>query len=65
MKNNKKTNVYKFEKNNKSSKVKKICSINERIARNRYTYSVVLLILIFRLAWLQIVQGAELKERNA
>ncbi len=62
MKNNKKTNVYKFEKNNKSSKVKKICSINERIARILIAFFVVLLILIFRLAWLQIVQGAELKE---
>ena len=62
MKNNKKTNVYKFEKNSKSSKVKKIGSINERIARILIAFFVLLAILICRLAWLQVVQGAELKE---
>ena len=62
LKNNKKTNVYKFEKNSKSSKVKKIGSINERIARILIAFFVLLAILICRLAWLQVVQGAELKE---
>ena len=52
------TNVYKFNNKN-SSKVKKIFSINDRLGRMLIVFFVVFIILIGRLAWLQIVQGAD------
>ena len=62
MNNNKNTNVYKFKKNKNSSKVKKILTLNERLGRILIVFFVVFVLLVFRIGWLQIVQGAELKE---
>ena len=58
----KKTNVYKFETNKKQNDGRKVFSINERLARMLIIFFAVLVILIGRLGWLQIVQGADLKE---
>ena len=62
MKKGRNTNVYKFNNKN-SSKVKKIFSINDRLGRMLIVFFVVFIILIGRLAWLQIVQGADLTEK--
>lgn len=61
------TNGYKLKrdkinKNNISSKVKKVVTMNIRIFRILIAFGLIFCLLIFRLAWLQIVQGAELKE---
>lgn len=56
------TNVHSFRDNKKGSKVKKIFNTNDRLVRMLLAFFIVLIILIGRLAWLQIVQGAELKE---
>ena len=63
MKKDKKTNVYKFQNNRVSSKVKKVFNINDRLGRMLIVFFIVFIILIGRLAWLQIVQGADLTER--
>ena len=62
MNKDKKTNVYKFKKDKKSSKVKKILTLNERLGRILIVFFLILLLLVFRIGWLQIVQGAELEE---
>ena len=62
MEKRKKTNVYKFKENKNSSKVRKILSINERLGRILIAFFLILIMLIFRIGWIQIVQGAELKE---
>ena len=58
----KKTNVYKFEPQKNKNGGKKVFSINERLARMLIAFFVVFLILVGRLGWLQIVQGADLRE---
>lgn len=58
---NKKSNVYKFK--NGSKKNKKLLSLNERLGRILLAFIILFVILIGRLGWLQIVQGAELKEK--
>ena len=63
MKKDKKTNVYKFQSNRVSSKVKKVFNINDRLGRMLIVFFIVFIILIGRLAWLQIVQGADLTEQ--
>ena len=63
MKKDKKTNVYKFQNNRVSSKVKKVFNINDRLGRMLIVFFIVFIVLIGRLAWLQIVQGADLTER--
>ena len=55
----KKNNVYKFDNKRKG---KKIFTINDRLARILISFFFIFFILIFRLCWLQIVQGADLKE---
>ena len=56
-----KAKIYKFNNKN-SSKVKKVFSVNERIGRFLIVFFLIFLILIIRLCWLQLVQGADLKE---
>ena len=63
MKKDKKTNVYKLNDNRKFSKVKKIFNINDRLGRMLIVFFIVFIMLIGRLAWLQIVQGADLTEQ--
>ena len=63
LKKDKKTNVYKFQNNRVSSKVKKVFNINDRLGRMLIVFFIVFIVLIGRLAWLQIVQGADLTER--
>ena len=58
----KKTNVYKFEPQKNKNGGKKVFSINERLARMLIAFFVVFIILVGRLGWLQIVQGADLRE---
>ncbi len=60
-KKNKKNNIYKFQKN-KQNKEKKIMTVPQRLKRIMLIFFIALFILIGRLGWLQIVQGAELKE---
>ena len=62
MNKDKKTNVYKFNKNKNSSKVRKIFTINDRLFRMLIVFFLILILLIFRIGWIQIVQGADLKE---
>ena len=62
MNKNKKTNVYELKRDKKSSKVKKLLTLNERLARILIVFFLVLILLVFRIGWLQIVQGTELKE---
>ena len=62
-----KNKIYEFKpknsrKNNNSSKVKKVVTINERLKRGLLIFFFIFILLIVRLGWLQIVQGAELKE---
>lgn len=54
--------VYKFKNKSNLEKKRKVLSINERLARILIAFFSLLIILIGRLGWLQIVQGAELKE---
>lgn len=61
MNNNKKTNVYKTG-SKKSSKVKKIFTINERLGRILIVFFIIFILLIFRIGWIQFVQGADLRE---
>lgn len=63
MKKEKSTNVYKFNDSKKFSKVRKIFSINDRLGRMLIVFFIVFIMLIGRLAWLQIVQGADLTEQ--
>lgn len=59
----KKTNsVTKFNKSKNGSKVRKIYSINDRLGRMLIVFFLILILLVFRIGWLQIVQGSELKE---
>ena len=66
MKKERKNNVYSLKKKtisqSNASKVKKIGTMNERIKRIFLAFLLIFAILIGRLGWLQIVQGAELKE---
>ena len=62
MDNNKKVKVYNF-RNNSNSNNNKILSINGRLRRILIVFFTMFVILIGRLGWLQIVQGAELKEK--
>lgn len=67
MNNKKDTNVHKskkdkFSRNRVASKVKKIVTINVRLFRVLIVFGIIFCLLLIRLAWLQIVQGAELKE---
>ncbi len=66
----KNNNIYKFKKNYKksidnknSSKVRKIFTINDRLKRILLVFFIILILLIGRLGWLQLVQGADLRER--
>ncbi len=64
-KKSKKNNIYKFKKakpNKQLQKEKKILTISERLKRVMLVFFFALALLIIRLGWLQIVQGAELKE---
>ena len=84
MEKNKKSNIYKFNKNfrkrkkkktrtkilpknnldnvSNSSNVRKVFTINDRLKRILLVFFFIFLLLIGRLGWLQLVQGAELKE---
>lgn len=61
MNNNRKTDGYKVN-TKKSSKVKKIFTINERLGRILIVFFIIFILLIFRIGWLQFVQGADLTE---
>ncbi len=67
MKKNNKNKVYKFKSKEKSysnsSKVKKVFSINERLKRILLIFFFIFILLIGRLGWIQLVQGADLKEK--
>lgn len=54
----KKNNIYKFKRNGK-----KLSTMPQRLGRIMLVFFFLLVLLIVRLAWLQIVQGAELKEK--
>ena len=58
---NRKNNVTSFQ-NKKSGKVKKVTTMSQRLGRFMLIFFLILLLLIGRLAWLQIVQGSDLKE---
>ena len=60
---NKKSNVYKFKNNLSTSNTKKLLSINERLGRILIVFFIILILLIGRIGFLQIVKGAELKEK--
>ena len=62
MKNSKRTNVDKLKRNKNSSKVKKVFTVNDRLGRMLIVFFFILILLVFRIGWLQIVQGSELKE---
>ena len=68
MEKNKKGKVYKFEQNRKQdntnnlNKKRKVFTINDRLRRMLLVFFLVFILLIGRLGWIQIVQGAELKE---
>jgi len=55
-------NIYEFSKIKKNSKVKAF-SMSKRLGIMLIVFFCLLLLLIGRLGWLQIVQGAELKEK--
>ena len=65
---NKKKNVYEFEQDRSqrrkinSGKSRKVLTINGRLKRILLVFTFVFVLLIGRLGWIQIVQGAELKE---
>ena len=61
MKNDKKTNVYKLNER-KSNKTRKIFTINERLGRILIVFFIIFILLIFRIGWIQFVQGADLTE---
>lgn len=46
-----------------SSRVKKILSINDRLKRILLVFFFIFILLIVRLGWIQLVQGADLKEK--
>lgn len=58
----KNTNAHDFRNSKKSSKVKKVFTLNDRAGRMFIVFILVFMLLAIRLAWLQIVQGAELEE---
>lgn len=63
--NKKKTNVFKFKKQSNSSDVtknKKVITKNDRLKRILIAFFAIFVILIGRLGWIQIVQGADLRE---
>lgn len=57
-----KNNIYKFHKMKSNNKEKKIMTMPQRLKRVMLIFFFILFLLICRLGWLQIVQGAELKE---
>ena len=61
---NKSDKLEKLDKNHfdKNHKGRKLLSVNERIGRVFIAFLVIFALLIGRLGWLQLVQGAELKE---
>ena len=59
----KKSNVYKFKNNSSTGNTKKLLSINERLGRILIVFFIILILLIGRIGFLQIVKGAELKEK--
>ena len=65
MNNKKKTNVFKFKKQSNSSDVtknKKVITKNDKLKRILIAFFAIFVILIGRLGWIQIVQGADLRE---
>lgn len=61
----KKTNVFKFKKQSNSSDVtknKKVITKNDKLKRILIAFFAIFVILIGRLGWIQIVQGADLRE---
>ena len=48
--------------NKSSSNVRKFLSLNERLGRILIAFLAIFVLLIGRLGWLQLVQGADLKE---
>ncbi len=58
----KKGKVYKFNNNSNLEKKRKVLILNERLGRLLIAFFILMIILIGRLGWLQIVQGSELKE---
>ena len=54
--------IYNLKNDSNKSKNKKILGVNARLGRILIAFLAVFIILIGRLGWLQIVQGAELKE---
>ena len=71
MERNNRHNIYKYKNKNKnkgksysnSSKVRKVISINDRLKRILLVFFFLLILLIIRLGWIQLVQGADLKEQ--
>ena len=75
---NEKNNIYKFKKNGKTNKKKssennikdmndknksiKTLSISERLGRMLIVFLIIFILLVFRLGWIQLVQGADLEE---
>ena len=57
----KKDNVYKFKKSSKTTK--KFLNLNERLGRIFIVFIIIFILLICRIGWIQIVQGAELEEQ--
>ena len=57
----KKDNVYKFKKSSKTTK--KFLNLNERLGRIFIVFIIIFILLICRISWIQIVQGAELEEQ--
>ena len=64
MKKEGKNNIYSIKTKNlsNSSKVKKIGTINDRLKRILLVFLLIFVLLIGRLGWLQIVEGAQLEE---
>ena len=67
MKRNNRHNIYMKNKNrgtnSNSSKVRKFVSMNDRLKRILLAFFFIFLLLIIRLGWIQLVQGADLKEQ--
>lgn len=56
-------NKYNRKTYSNSSKVRKVISINDRLKRVLMAFFIILFLLIIRLGWIQLVQGADLKEK--
>ncbi len=65
---NSKKKIYKFEKNKKKDKIdnlskkRKVVTINDRLRRMLLVFFLILIFLVGRIGWIQIVQGSELEE---